>query len=94
MYCKSHLESERPVNDMPQNIQLYIAFYSPSIALRFLGEVVLPGGGDYYKISKEDGAFVLRSRYITEWENETHTRSRWYETSDPFIVFSFPTKRG
>ena len=53
---------------MPQNIQLYIAFYSPSIALRFLGEVVLPGGGDNYEISKNDGAYVLRSRYIAEWE--------------------------
>ena len=53
---------------MWHDVQLYIAFYSPSIALRLLGEIVLPGGEDSYEISKNDGAYVLRSRYITEWE--------------------------
>ena len=55
---------------MWHDVQLYIAFYSPSIALRLFDELVLPGGEDNYEISKNDGAYVLRSRYITEWENE------------------------
>lgn len=55
---------------MWHDVQLYIAFYSPSIALRLFGEVVLPGGGDNYEISKNDSAYVLRSRYISEWEKE------------------------
>ena len=53
---------------MWHDVQLYIAFYSPSIALRLFGELVLPGGEDNYEISKDDGAYVLRSRYISEWE--------------------------
>lgn len=53
---------------MWHDVQLYIAFYSPSIALRLFGELVLPGGEDNYEISKNDGAYVLRSRYIAEWE--------------------------
>ncbi|MYD10711.1 MAG: hypothetical protein F4X02_11800 [Chloroflexi bacterium] len=53
---------------MWNDVQLYIAFYSPSIALRLFGELVLPGGGDKYELTKKDGAYVLRSRYITEWE--------------------------
>lgn len=55
---------------MSNTFQLYITPYSPSIALRLFGELVLPGGGDSYEIAKNDGAYVLRSRYITEWENE------------------------
>lgn len=53
---------------MWHDIQLYIAFYSPSIAMRLFGELVLPGGEANYEISKNDGAYVLRSRYIKEWE--------------------------
>ena len=53
---------------MWHEVQLYIAFYSPSIALRLFGEVVLPGGDDCYEISKNEGAYVLRSRYMTERE--------------------------
>ena len=37
---------------MWHDVQLYIAFYSPSISLRLFGEVVLPGGEDNYEISK------------------------------------------
>ena len=55
---------------MLNEVQLYIAFYSPSIALRLFGEVVLPGGGDSYEIPKNDGAYVLRSRFITKREKE------------------------
>ena len=55
---------------MWHDVQLYIAFYSPSIALRLFGEIVLPGGEDNYEISKNDGAYLLRSRYITEREKE------------------------
>lgn len=55
---------------MSNTFHLYITPYSPSIALRLFGELVLPGGGDNYEISKNDGAYVLRSRYITEWENQ------------------------
>ncbi len=55
---------------MWHDVQLYIAFYSPSIALRLFGELVLPGGEDNYEISKNDGAYVLRSRYITGREKE------------------------
>ena len=54
---------------MWHDVQLYIAFYSTSIALRLFGEVVLPGGKDNYEILKNHGAYVLRSRHITEWEN-------------------------
>ena len=53
---------------MWNDVQLYIAFYSPSIALRLFGEIVLPGGGNNYEITKNDGAYVLRSRFVTEWE--------------------------
>ena len=56
---------------MPYTFQLYIAVFSPSIALRLFGEVVLPGGGASYELSEKDGAYVLRSRYIAEWER-TH----------------------
>lgn len=55
---------------MANSFELYIKPYSPSIALRLFGELVLPGGGDNYEITKNDGAYVLCSRYISEWENE------------------------
>ena len=55
---------------MPYTFQLFIGVFSPSLTLRLFGEVVLPGGGDLYEVSQENGAYVLRSRYIMEWENE------------------------
>lgn len=55
---------------MLYSFQLFIAVFSPSIALRLFGEVVLPGGGECYEVSKNDGAYLLRSKYITEWEND------------------------
>lgn len=53
---------------MSYNFQLYIAVFSPSITLRLFDEVVFPGGGTSYEVSKNDGAYVLRSGYISEWE--------------------------
>lgn len=55
---------------MADDLQLYIAFFTPSIALRFFDEVVLPGGADSYEVSKDDGAYLLRSRYTNSIENE------------------------
>ena len=55
---------------MADDFQLYIAFFTPSIVLRFFGEVVLPGGGDSYEVSQDDGAYRLQSRYTTELEKE------------------------
>lgn len=55
---------------MSHSFQLYITPYSPSIALRLFGELVLPGGGNNYELPKDDGAYVLRSRYVTDRENE------------------------
>lgn len=55
---------------MSRLFQLYITPYSPSIALRLFGELALPGGGNNYEIPKDDGAYVLRSRYVTDRENE------------------------
>ena len=55
---------------MSNTFQLYITPYSPSIALRLFGELILPGGGDNYEISKNDGAYILRSRTVTAWENK------------------------
>lgn len=47
---------------MSYNFQLYIAVFSPSITLRLFDEVVRSGGEDSYELSKNDGAYVLRSR--------------------------------
>ena len=55
---------------MSEDLLLYIAFFSPSIALRFFDEVVLPGGKDSYEVSKDDGAYLLRSRFVDAIENE------------------------
>ncbi len=55
---------------MSYTLQFFIGVFSPSLTLRLFGEVVLPGGGDFYEVSQEGGAYVLRSRYIMEWENE------------------------
>ena len=55
---------------MAYDFQLYIEFFTPSIVMRFFNEVILPGGGDSYEISKEDGAYLLQSRYATALEKE------------------------
>ena len=55
---------------MAHDFQLYIAFFSPSIVMRFFGEVVLPGGEASYELSKDDGAYLLHSRFATELEKE------------------------
>ena len=55
---------------MAYDFQLYIEFFTPSIVMRFFNEVILPGGGDSYEVSKDDGAYLLQSRYVTELENE------------------------
>ena len=55
---------------MAYMFQFFIAVFSPSITLRLFGEVVLPGGGEFYAVSKDDGAYVLRSRFITEREHQ------------------------
>lgn len=53
---------------MSYDFQLYIAVFSPSITLRLFDEVVRHGGGDSYEVSKDGGAYVLRSKYISEME--------------------------
>ena len=55
---------------MAYDFQLYIEFFTPSIVMRFFNEVILPGGGDSYEISKDNGAYLLQARYVTELENE------------------------
>ena len=53
---------------MSYRFQFYIAVFSPAISLRLFDEVVHRLGRDSYEISRSDGAYVLRSEYISERE--------------------------
>jgi len=55
---------------MAYDFQLYIEFFTPSIVMRFFNEVILPGGGDRYEVSKDDGAYLLQSRYANALDKE------------------------